>query len=233
MQYAVAEPDPRHAGARWQVPEHLLQRRDRRRRRLLGQGARGLHDVRAESGRGLHLPVARLIQARHLRRVPGARGDPHQGRRQGNPLDTDTMIGSQASNDQLEKVLSYIEIGKEEGARVVAGGERAHSAATSTAVTTSSRRSSRATTDADLPGGDLRARRPVTSFKDYDDAIGIANDTLYGLGAGCGAATATWPTAPDATSRRGGSGRTAITLTRRTRRSAATSSPASAGRTTR
>src|SRR6476619_7419385 len=45
--------------------------------------------------------------------------------RQGDPLDTETMIGSQASNDQLEKVLSYIEIGKDEGARVVTGGERA------------------------------------------------------------------------------------------------------------
>ncbi|WP_264001902.1 aldehyde dehydrogenase family protein, partial [Mycolicibacterium gadium] len=45
--------------------------------------------------------------------------------RQGDPLDTETMIGSQASNDQLEKVLSYIEVGKDEGARVVTGGERA------------------------------------------------------------------------------------------------------------
>src|SRR5712671_4659828 len=45
--------------------------------------------------------------------------------RQGDPLDTQTMIGAQASNDQLEKVLSYIEVGKDEGARVVTGGERA------------------------------------------------------------------------------------------------------------
>ena len=43
---------------------------------------------------------------------------------QGNPLDTDTMIGAQASNDQLEKILSYIEIGAEEGARILTGGER-------------------------------------------------------------------------------------------------------------
>ena len=45
--------------------------------------------------------------------------------RQGDPLDTETMIGAQASNDQLEKILSYIEIGKGEGAHVVTGGERA------------------------------------------------------------------------------------------------------------
>ena len=41
---------------------------------------------------------------------------------QGNPLDTATMIGAQASNDQLEKILSYIEIGKAEGAKVLTGG---------------------------------------------------------------------------------------------------------------
>jgi len=45
--------------------------------------------------------------------------------RQGDPLDTETMIGAQASNDQLEKILSYIEIGKSEGAKLITGGERA------------------------------------------------------------------------------------------------------------
>ncbi|OBI82378.1 aldehyde dehydrogenase family protein [Mycobacterium sp. E740] len=105
--------------------------------------------------------------------------------RQGDPLDTETMIGSQASNDQLEKVLSYIAIGRDEGARVVTGGERAE-------------------LGGDLNGGyyvqptifagDNKMRVfqeeifgpvvAVTSFSDYDDAIAIANDTLYGLGAG-------------------------------------------------
>ena len=105
--------------------------------------------------------------------------------RQGDPLDTETMIGAQASNDQLEKVLSYIEIGKSEGARVVTGGERAE-------------------LGGDLSGGfymqptiftgnnKMRVFQEeifgpvvaVTSFTDYDDAISIANDTLYGLGAG-------------------------------------------------
>jgi aldehyde dehydrogenase len=105
--------------------------------------------------------------------------------KQGNPLDTETMIGAQASNDQLEKILSYIDIGKAEGAKVLTGGGRAH-------------------LDGDLAGGyyvtptifeGKNAMRifqeeifgpvvAVTSFADYSDAIHTANDTLYGLGAG-------------------------------------------------
>jgi aldehyde dehydrogenase len=105
--------------------------------------------------------------------------------RQGDPLDSETMLGSQASNDQLEKILSYIEIGKNEGARVISGGERAE-------------------LGGDLSGGfymqptifsgnnKMRIFQEeifgpvvaVTSFTDYDDALSIANDTLYGLGAG-------------------------------------------------
>ena len=104
---------------------------------------------------------------------------------QGNPLDTATMIGAQASNDQLEKILSYIDIGKQEGARVVTGGTRAD-------------------LGGDLSGGyyvtptifegtnSLRIFQEeifgpvvsVTRFSDFDDALSIANDTLYGLGAG-------------------------------------------------
>ncbi|WP_169166202.1 aldehyde dehydrogenase [Cellulomonas taurus] len=105
--------------------------------------------------------------------------------KQGNPLDTDTMIGAQASNDQLEKILSYIDIGKAEGAKVLTGGHRAE-------------------LEGDLAGGyyvtptifegknSMRIFQEeifgpvvaVTSFVDYADAIHTANDTLYGLGAG-------------------------------------------------
>jgi aldehyde dehydrogenase len=105
--------------------------------------------------------------------------------KQGNPLDSDTMIGAQASNDQLEKILSYLEIGKAEGAKVLTGGERAE-------------------LDGDLAGGyyvtptifegtnDMRIFQeeifgPVlalTRFSDEADALKLANDTLYGLGAG-------------------------------------------------
>lgn len=105
--------------------------------------------------------------------------------KQGNPLDTETMMGAQASNDQYEKILSYIDIGKAEGAKVITGGEKAD-------------------LGGDLSGGyyirptifegDNKMRIfqeeifgpvvSVTRFDDYADAIKIANDTLYGLGAG-------------------------------------------------
>ncbi|MEU4269361.1 aldehyde dehydrogenase family protein [Streptomyces sp. NPDC026092] len=103
----------------------------------------------------------------------------------GHPLDTDTMIGAQASDDQLRKILSYLEIGQQEGAKILTGGQRIEY-------------------DGELAGGyyvqptifegDNRMRIfqeeifgpvvAVTSFTDFDDAIRTANDTLYGLGAG-------------------------------------------------
>jgi aldehyde dehydrogenase len=105
--------------------------------------------------------------------------------RQGDPLDTETMIGAQASNDQLEKILSYIDIGKSEGAKVITGGERAD---------LGGELSGGYYVQPTIFAGDNAMRIfqeeifgpvvSVTSFSDYDDAIRIANDTLYGLGAG-------------------------------------------------
>ncbi|SJM53486.1 aldehyde dehydrogenase family protein [Gulosibacter sp. 10] len=104
---------------------------------------------------------------------------------QGNPLDTDTMIGAQASNDQLEKILSYIDIGKQEGAKVRLGGTRAD---------LGGELSGGYYVDPTIFEGDNSMRIfqeeifgpvvAVTRFADFEDAIGIANDTLYGLGAG-------------------------------------------------
>ncbi|MGV1034164.1 MAG: aldehyde dehydrogenase family protein [Microbacteriaceae bacterium] len=105
--------------------------------------------------------------------------------KQGNPLDTDTMIGAQASNDQLEKILSYIEIGKAEGAKVLSGGVQADlggdlSGGFYVQPTVFEGKNSMRIFQEEIFGPVVS----VTSFKDYDDAINIANDTLYGLGAG-------------------------------------------------
>ena len=105
--------------------------------------------------------------------------------KQGNPLDTDTMLGAQASKVQLEKISSYLELGKQEGAQVLIGGAPAQ-------------------LEGDLAGGyyvqptlfkghnKMRIFQEeifgpvlaVTTFKDEAEALEIANDTLYGLGAG-------------------------------------------------
>jgi aldehyde dehydrogenase len=104
---------------------------------------------------------------------------------QGNPLDTDTMIGAQASNDQLEKILSYIEIGKSEGATVATGGHRVDLGGDLTdgyyvAPTVFEGDNSMRIFQEEIFGPVVS----VTRFSGYDDAIKIANDTLYGLGAG-------------------------------------------------
>ena len=155
--------------------------------------------------------------------------------KQGNPLDTDTMMGAQASNDQYEKILSYLDIGRPRAPRCspVARGP-----------------SSTATWPAGyyiqptIFEGDNKMRIfqeeifgpvvSVTRFDDYADAMKIANDTLYGLGAGVWSRDInTAYRAGPRRSRPAGSGRTATTRTPRTRRSAGTRTPASAARTTR
>ena len=108
-----------------------------------------------------------------------------QAVRPGNPLDTDTMIGAQASNDQLEKIMSYIDIGQQEGAKVLTGGER---------VNLGGDLSGGYYVQPTIFAGENRMRIfqeeifgpvvSVTRFTDVDDAVKIANDTLYGLGAG-------------------------------------------------
>jgi aldehyde dehydrogenase len=104
--------------------------------------------------------------------------------KQGNPLDTDTMIGAQASSEQLEKILAYCDIGRQEGAQCLLGGEKA-------------------VVGSDIGGGyymkptifkgnnKMRIFQEeifgpvvsVTTFKDEEEAVSIGNDTLYGLGA--------------------------------------------------
>jgi aldehyde dehydrogenase len=103
----------------------------------------------------------------------------------GSPLDAGTMIGAQASNDQLEKILSYIDIGKQEGAKVLTGGARhIHDGELAEGYymqpTILEGHNKMRVFQEEIFGPVLA----VTKFKDHDDALSIANDTLYGLGAG-------------------------------------------------
>jgi len=105
--------------------------------------------------------------------------------KQGHPLDLDTMIGAQASNDQLEKILSYLEIGQAEGAKVLTGGERVDlggelSGGYYVAPTIFEGSNSMRIFQEEIFGPVVA----LTSFTDEADALKIANDTLYGLGAG-------------------------------------------------
>jgi len=105
--------------------------------------------------------------------------------RQGNPLDTDTMIGAQASNEQMDKILSYLDIGRAEGAEVLAGGKRAALGGDLTGgyyiEPTVFKGNNRMRIFQEEIFGPVVA---VTTFKDEADALHLANDTLYGLGSG-------------------------------------------------
>ena len=105
--------------------------------------------------------------------------------KQGNPLDTDTMIGAQASKEQMAKITSYLDLGKQEGATVLAGGEQAHLSGDLAdgyyiQPTVFKGHNKMRIFQEEIFGPVLA----VTTFKDEADGIAIANDTLYGLGAG-------------------------------------------------
>src|SRR6202167_2519877 len=105
--------------------------------------------------------------------------------KQGHPLDMTTMIGAQASSEQLEKILSYLDIGQQEGAEVLTGGKRAH---------LEGELAGGYYVEATIFSGKHQQRLfpeeifgPVVSVTTFDtpkQAMEIANDTLYGLGAG-------------------------------------------------
>jgi aldehyde dehydrogenase len=105
--------------------------------------------------------------------------------KQASPLDSSTMIGAQASSEQLEKILSYIDIGHQEGAELLCGGARAHLGGELEGgyyvQPTVFRGHNRMRIFQEEIFGPVVS---VTTFKTEADALEIANDTLYGLGAG-------------------------------------------------
>lgn len=105
--------------------------------------------------------------------------------KQGNPLDPNTMLGAQASQDQLNKIMNYIDIGKQEGAEVLIGGERnmlsGDIADGYYVQPTLLKGHNKMRVFQEEIFGPVLA---VTTFKDQADALAIANDTIFGLGAG-------------------------------------------------
>jgi aldehyde dehydrogenase len=105
--------------------------------------------------------------------------------KQGNPLDPNTMLGAQASQDQLNKIMNYIDIGKQEGAVVLIGGERnmltGDLADGYYVKPTLLKGHNKMRVFQEEIFGPVLA---VTTFKDEADALSIANDTIFGLGAG-------------------------------------------------
>ena len=105
--------------------------------------------------------------------------------KQGNPLDTETMVGAQNSQEQMTKIMSYLDIGKQEGAQLLIGGKRAEVSADLkdgyyVEPTLLKGHNKMRIFQEEIFGPVLA----VTTFKDEADALAIANDTLYGLGAG-------------------------------------------------
>ncbi|HEX5356919.1 MAG TPA: aldehyde dehydrogenase [Aquabacterium sp.] len=105
--------------------------------------------------------------------------------KQGSPLDTDTMMGAQASSMQMDKIMSYLQVGKSEGAQVLIGGDKADlggelSGGYYIQPTLFKGHNKMRIFQEEIFGPVLA----VTTFKDEREALEIANDTPYGLGAG-------------------------------------------------
>jgi aldehyde dehydrogenase len=146
---------------------------------------RGLRDVALNQGEVCTCPSRALIQQGHCDEFLAQAVKRTEQVKQGNPLDTDTMIGAQASNDQFEKILSYIDIGRQEGAKILTGGEKSDlggdlSGGYYIQPTIFEGNNSMRIFQEEIFGPVLS----VAKFTDYADAMKIANDTLYGLGAG-------------------------------------------------
>ena len=125
----------------------------------------------------IHESIYDAFMERALKRVAAIK--------HGNPLDTDTMMGAQASKEQLTKIMSYLDLGKQEGAEVLCGGGQAQfgnelDGGYYVQPTLFKGHNKMRIFQEEIFGPVLA----VTTFKDEAEALAIANDTLYGLGAG-------------------------------------------------
>ena len=125
----------------------------------------------------IHESIYDAFMERALQRVAAIK--------QGNPLDASTMLGAQSSMEQMEKISAYLDIGKQEGAKVLAGGARAVLAGELAdgfyiQPTVFQGHNKMRVFQEEIFGPVVS----VTTFKDQNEALEIANDTLYGLGAG-------------------------------------------------
>lgn len=122
----------------------------------------------------VHESIADAFLAKAVARVKRIKTD--------HPLDTTTMIGAQASQEQQEKILGCIALGKQEGAQLLTGGAPRHEVGEGYYIepTIFKGNNSMKIFQEEIFGPVLS----VTTFKDFDDAMRIANDTMFGLGAG-------------------------------------------------
>jgi aldehyde dehydrogenase len=151
---------------------------------LLDKALEGFTMFALNQGEVCTCPSRALIQESLYERFMERALERVEAIRAGDPLDTDTMIGAQSSSEQLEKILSYIALGKQEGAQCLTGG-RARKAEGEDAggyyvEPTVLRGHNGMRVFQEEIFGPVVA---VTTFKDTDEALAIANDTLYGLGA--------------------------------------------------
>ncbi|MEE1787284.1 aldehyde dehydrogenase [Streptomyces sp. SP17BM10] len=150
-----------------------------------GKAVEGFAMFALNQGEVCTCPSRALIQSSVYERLLADGLERVRAMRQGNPLDTETQVGAQASAEQLKKILSYFDIGRAEGAKVLAGGEQADlggALAGGYYVTPT------------VFEGDNRMRVfqeeifgpvvSVTRFADFAEGVALANDTQYGLGAG-------------------------------------------------
>ncbi|MBV0892797.1 aldehyde dehydrogenase family protein [Paracoccus sp. Z118] len=136
------------------------------------------------SGEVCTAPSRALVQESIYDRFMGRAVERVKNTKAGNPLDPTTMIGAQASTEQMDKITSYLQIGRDEGAKVLTGGDRGSVEGIENGnyiqPTVFHGDNAMRIFQEEIFGPVLAA----ATFKDEAEALKIANDTSYGLGAG-------------------------------------------------